>query len=215
LQLLILLNAYTSQTEFPAHAAILASHPVMQSVINSLVLDNSSTECAVGITILAKLLPILAVKACDDLKRLLPSLFLVLGRLVCWEAREPESSLPALSLVSGRSQDTDVLIEPTIDDSRDTIAGDSSAHLPIRSELEWERLEQTFTGATSPPPLQHYFAFLYYLFPCNTLRFLRGPAIYLDKNGLESPYTLNWEDALDEDKIRSKSEVGLSYDCEY
>ena len=157
---------------------------------------------------LTKLLPIFAVKVSEDLKRLLPSFFFVLARLVCWETRHSESTLPALSLTGGRAQDADVLVEPTIDDSRDSITGDSSAHLPIRPEVEWVRLEQTFTGATSPPPLQRYFAFLYYLFPCNTLRFLRNPAAHLEKSGLESPYTVNWEEALDEDKIRSKSEVG-------
>lgn len=180
----------------------------MQSLINSLVLDNSSTECTVGITVLTKLLPIFAVKASEQLKRLLPSLLVILGRLICWETRQPESSLPALSMVGGRNQDSDVLIEPTIDDPGDPVARDSSAYLPIRPEVEWERLEQTFTGATSAPPLQRYFAFLYYLFPCNTVRFLRRPARYLSRNELESPYTLSWEDALDEDKIRSKSEVG-------
>ncbi|KAI0093876.1 hypothetical protein BDY19DRAFT_919402 [Irpex rosettiformis] len=206
LQLFVLLNAYTSQLGFPPHAAVLAAHPLMQSIINSLTLDNSSTECTIGITVLTKLLPIYAVKASEDLKRLLPSLFFVLGRLVCWETRHSESTLPALSLTGGRGQDVDVLIEPTIDDARDSIIGDSSAHLPIRTEVEWVRLEQTFTGATSPPPLQRYFALLYYLFPCNTLRFLRLPAVYLEKSGLESPYTSIWEEALDEDKIRSKSE---------
>ncbi|KAI0085382.1 hypothetical protein BDY19DRAFT_996910 [Irpex rosettiformis] len=120
--------------------------------------------------------------------------------------RHSESTLPALSLTGGRGQDVDVLIEPTIDDARDSIIGDSSAHLPIRTEVEWVRLEQTFTGATSPPPLQRYFTLLYYLFPCNTLRFLRLPAVYLEKSRLGSPYTSIWEEALDEDKIRSKSE---------
>lgn len=167
-------------------------------------LDNSSTECTIGITVVTKLLPIFAVKASEDLKRLLPSFFFILGRLVCWETRHPESSLPALALTGGRGKDVSDLIEPTIDDPHDPV---SVSHLHIRPEVEWERLEQTFTGATSSPPLQHYFAFLYYLFPCNTLRFLRAPAIYLENSGLESPYTKNWEDALDEDKIRSKSEV--------
>ncbi|KAI0703639.1 Hamartin protein-domain-containing protein [Cytidiella melzeri] len=206
LQLFILINAYTSHADFPTHAAVLAAHPLLQSIINCLTLDNSSTECTVGITVLTKILPIFAVNACEDLKRLLPSLLLVLGRLVCWETRQPESSLPAFTLLRGRSHETNVLIEPTIDDPGDAVSGDSSAHLPIRPEVEWERLEQTFTGATSAPPMQRYFAFLYYLFPCNTVRFLRAPAFYLNTSGLESPYTMSWEDALDEDKIRSKSE---------
>ncbi|KAI0818775.1 hypothetical protein BC629DRAFT_1579276 [Irpex lacteus] len=152
----------TSQPGFPAHAAVLAAHPLMQSVINSLTLDNSSTECTIGITVVTKLLPIFAVKASEDLKRLLPSFFFILGRLVCWETRHPESSLPAWPSQAG-GQRRQRSHRPAIDDPHDPV---SVSHLHIRPEVEWERLEQTFT----------------------------------------EPYTKNWEDALDEDKIRSKSE---------
>lgn len=162
-----------------------------------------------GITVLTKLLPIFAVKACEDLKSLLPTLLLVLARIVCWETRQPETLQSPPSL-AGRGRHADVLIEPTIDDPQDHIKLDTGSRLPVRSDLQWERLEQTFVSASSAPPLQQYFAFLYYLFPCNTLRFMRGPALYLSKLGLESLYTVSWEDALDEDKIRSKSEVCLS-----
>lgn len=80
--------------------------------------------------------------------------------------------------------------------------------MPIREDLGWNALELTFDGPQSKAPSAHrYFTFLYYLFPCNTIRFLRYPVKYLDDNGLESLYAVDWEQALDEDKIRSKSEV--------
>ena len=70
------------------------------------------------------------------------------------------------------------------------------------------RNEAPVDGATSAAPSPHqYFTFLYYLFPCNVIRFLRWPVKYFQEGGLESPYTVEWEDALDEDQIKSKSEV--------
>ncbi|CCM02390.1 uncharacterized protein FIBRA_04488 [Fibroporia radiculosa] len=78
---------------------------------------------------------------------------------------------------------------------------------PIREDIEWVRLEQTFDGGTSSAPSAHrYFTALYYLFPCNVIRFLRYPVRYLSDSGLDSPYTIGWDEALDEDKIRSTSE---------
>lgn len=190
-----------------SYAGILAGHPLMQSLMNCLIFDNSSTECTVGISVLTKLLPIFAVKACEDLKRLLPSLLVVLARVVCWETR-PHYILPDLALEAERGHNQDVLVEPMVDDPRDMPVSDNSNRLPIRTELEWERLDQTFVGASvTGPPRQQYFAYLYYLFPCNTLQFLRGAVSYVTKTELESPYTIGWEDALDEDKIRSKSEA--------
>ncbi len=147
------------------------------------------------------------MKACEDLKRLLPSLYVVLARIVCWETRQPYT-LPDLASEATRSRDPNILLEPVVDDKRDEFASDNSNRLHVRSELEWARLDKTFTGtASSAPPRQQYFAYLYFLFPCNTIRFLRGPVSYLTERDLESPYTVSWEDALDDDKIRSTSEV--------
>lgn len=85
-----------------------------------------------------------------------------------------------------------------------------SRTLNAKPDLEWQRLESTFEAATSSaPPSQQYFTFLYYLFPCNTIRFLRGPTQYLIDKQVPSPYTVDWEEALDEDQIKSRSEVSL------
>ena len=179
----------------------------MQSLIYCLIFDNSATECTVGITVLTKLLPVFAVKACEELKRLLPSLLVVLARIVCWETR-PYYTMPELALESFGGRNPESLVEPVVEDRRDQPVPDSDNRLPIRSELQWKRLDQTFIGASATaPPRQQYFAFLYYLFPCNVIRFLRGPISYLGETTLESPYTLSWGEALDEAKIQSTSEV--------
>ncbi|KAI8998572.1 hypothetical protein BD414DRAFT_533409 [Trametes punicea] len=203
LQLLILLNAYTSQPSFPDHAHVLASHPLMVSLLYSLTFDNSSTVCTIALTILIKLLPIFAVKACEQLKRLLPHFLIVLARIICWKERQ--SSAPIIPVLPD-PEDSDDEEALASDDDGDTDR-EGSRPLPIREDIEWERLELTFDGpASKAPSPDRYFTFLYYLFPCNTIRFLRYPVRYLSDNGVDSLYAMDWEDAVDEDKIRSKSE---------
>jgi len=204
LQIFILLGAYTSHPEFPKVAPVLAAHPLVTSHLYSLLFDSSSTAVIVGVTVLTKLLPIFAVKACEDLKHLLPLLLAVLARLICWREREdlplsPVSS-PNADIASGEDSDGE---------DQEGFEEGTYTHL-IREDLEWARLGQTFHGGASSAPSPHrYFTVLYYLFPCNTIRFLRYPVQYINDSGLDSPYTIGWDEALDEAKIRSKSEVSV------
>ncbi|KAI0374969.1 hypothetical protein BV20DRAFT_1033007 [Pilatotrama ljubarskyi] len=203
LQVLILLNAYTSQPTFSEHAHVLASHPLMTSLVHSLIFDNSSTVCTIALTVLIKLLPIFAVKACEQLKRLLPLLLVVLARILCWKERQSSSPIIPVLPDPDDSDEEDALAS---DDDED-VEREGSRSLPIREDIEWGRLELTFDGpASKAPSPDRYFTFLYYLFPCNTIRFLRYPVRYLADNAVDSLYAVDWEDALDEDKIRSKSE---------
>ena len=126
----MLLSAYTSQPNVADHGAVFASSALVQSLIYALILDNSSTECTVGITVLTKLLPMFATKACEDLKRLLPSLYVVLARIVCWETRQPYT-LPDLAADAVRGDTTDDLVEPIVEDKRDEFVSDNSNRLPI------------------------------------------------------------------------------------
>ncbi|KAL6300529.1 Hamartin protein-domain-containing protein [Sparassis latifolia] len=186
LQLLILLNSYISQPAFPLSAAVFAAHPLATSLLHCMLFDNSSSECTIGLTVFTKLLPILAVKACQHMKRHLPHLLAVLARIVCWRVRRP---------AHGEDEQDDSHLHPSVPAP------------PIREDIGWVRLEQTFEGSASSAPSPHrYFTFLYYLFPCNVIRFLRYPVTYLKQNGLDSPYAVDWDEALDEDQIRSRSE---------
>lgn len=195
LQLLILLDCFTSDPDFQSHATDFARHPLMNSLLNSLLLDNSSTICTIGLTMFVKLLPIFAVKACEELKLLLPRLFVILARIICWEELS-SSVLPS----------TKTAEDARLGAGKQPEVYGGLAALELRPELGWERLELTLS-TSSTPPLDAYFSSLYYLFPCNLLRFVRGPAAYLRNRDYESPYIVSWEDALDEDNIRSKSEV--------
>ncbi|KAG1782696.1 hypothetical protein EV702DRAFT_397144 [Suillus placidus] len=201
LQLLILLNRYTSEPSFQSLAAALADHPLLDSLLNSLLLDNSSTVCTIGLTVIVKLLPIFAVKACEELKIMLPRLLAILARIICWKER----FVPKPVFKEG-AEDTD---ESSADGDAQASAYNeftASSSLPLRPELGWERLELMFNTASSAPPPGIYFSCLYYLFPCNLLHFLRGPSAYMNDRCYESPFSISWEDALDEDNIRSKSE---------
>lgn len=202
LQLLILLNRYTSEPSFQPLAAALADHPLLDSLLNSLLLDNSSTICTIGLTVIVKLLPIFAVKACEELKLMLPRLLAILARIICWKERSV--SKPAFE------EGVDDIDECSTNDDAQVSAINqftASSNLPLRPGLGWDRLELMFNTASSAPPPGIYFSCLYYLFPCNLLRFLRGPSAYLNDRRYESPFSISWEDALDEDNIRSKSEV--------
>lgn len=201
LQLLILLNRYTSEPSFQSLAAALADHPLLDSLLNSLLLDNSSTVCTIGLTVIVKLLPIFAVKACEELKIMLPRLLAILARIICWKER----FVPKPVFKEG-AEDTD---ESSADGDAEASAYNeftASSNLPLRPELGWERLELMFNTASSAPPPGIFFSCLYYLFPCNLLRFLHGPSAYMNDRCYASPFSISWEDALDEDNIRSKSE---------
>jgi hypothetical protein len=203
LPLLTLLNAYACQNSFDSCVAALANHHLMSSLLSSLLLDNSSTVCTINLTLLIKLLPALAVKACSELKRMLPRLFVILARLICWKERPPFHAL----------LDTDSTT-PTHEVEALRLVYDPIPKLKVRMNLGWERLESTFdaTHSSAPNP-SVLFSVLYYLFPCNTLIFLRAPLLYLTERDFESPYTVSWEDALDEDELRSKSEVSNLLPC--
>lgn len=195
LQLLILLNLYTSSPSFQASSPVLATHDLMSSLLTSLLLDSSSTVCTIGLTLMVKLLPIFAVHACNELRRMLPTLLAILARVMCWKERPSSIPLEPLDEVS------DAVIEGELET-------DDRHVLQVRSNLDWHPLEVTFTAtASSAPSPRQYFSVLYYLFPCNVLRFLRNPVKHLHNHGLETPYTVDWAEALDEDQIRSKSGV--------
>jgi hypothetical protein len=155
--------------------------------------------CTTGLTVLVKLLPIFAVHASEDIRRLLPRLLAVLVRIISWKERPLRSSASSTFQLEDPSTEAEIDLDHELQDDRP---------LHARADLGWERLELTFDAtASSAPCPRAFFTRLYYLFPRNTLRFLREPVIYLEENAITSPYTVSWEKALDEVKIRTKCEV--------
>jgi hypothetical protein len=204
LQLIGLLNRYTTEPLFEQHACVLAAHPLMSSILTSLLVDNSITACAISLTMLTKLLPIFAAKDHSTLKRMLPQLLAVLARALCWCKRAPPA--PVHSPIPESI---------TPDEEHSAAEGDCSIQtaegsrvLDLNPDLLWERLELSLDSTAAPgPPPQQYFTFLYYLFPCNLIAFLRDPVGYLNERHVERPYAVDWEDALDHELVKNKSEV--------
>lgn len=206
LQLIGLLNRYTTEPLFEQHASVLALHPLMSSILTSLLVDDSTTACTISLTMLTKLLPIFAVKACSALKRLLPQLFAVLARVLCWPEGAPSTSTHS-PLPDGTASDEE---HGTDGGEIPGQATETKRTLDANLDLQWERLELSFDStATSAPSPERYFTFLYYLFPCNLIAFLRDPVRYLAERKVERPYAVDWEDALDHEQIKTKSEVGF------
>ena len=136
-------------------------------------------------TLLVKLLPLFAVHASANLKEILPQLLLILARVLCWKER------------------------PTVETERDLLDPLSAIPpLELNTDVEWERLEATFYATAATPPDPHrFFTFLYYLFPCNVLRFLRTPHLYLTEYEYPSPFTQEWNNVINPKELKSKAEV--------
>jgi len=165
----------------------------MKSLANSLFLDNSSTVCTAAINLFIKLLPYFAVNARERLRQLLPNLLAILARIMCWRERLPTVNDPLIR------HDEEFEKE---------LYSDATRPVHIRPEVNWTKLEMTFTSEPSlPPSSRNYFSMLYYLYPSNTLKFIRGPVAYLTESSIDNPYVEPWDVALDERMIQRKSEV--------
>jgi hypothetical protein len=185
----MLLDTYTSSPTFPSDSApLIASHPLIISLIRSLLLDGSSTLCTIGLSVLVKLMPVFAIKACECLRKVLPLMLAVLARVICWKGSAPTVNKE--------------LDEPPAET-------DQIREIPplICEDLHWNLLEHSFETTSSAPSAQKYFAFLYFLYPCNVIRFLRKPVQYLNEREIPCPWAVGWYDVLDEDNLRSRSEV--------
>lgn len=169
----------------------------MLNLLYSLFLDNSSTAATLGITLLVKLLPFLALHAREDLKGMLPKLLAILARIMCWKERR--ASKGGIQLSEGIDADLERELEY-----------ETNPVLDISPDIQWERLEMSFHAAASlPPSSRTYFTMLYYLYPANLLKFLRSPAEYLRESGLSSPYVQTWEQAFEADEVQRRSKVCL------
>ncbi|KAG7092375.1 hypothetical protein E1B28_008733 [Marasmius oreades] len=194
LQLMIFVNMYISAPSFtPSTAAILVEHSLMENLIRSLLLDISTTACTIGLIVLTKLIPIFAVHTSSNLTAMIHHLFAVLARILCWQPR----SISPLTQPGLSSTDSDSWEEEFKE-------MDTSSFCP-RHELDWQPLDLAFDGPSSVPDCRRYFGFLYYLFPCNLLKFLRDPVHYFGDSKFKSPYQLDWSGVLNETRIRSLS----------
>ncbi|EIN07442.1 hypothetical protein PUNSTDRAFT_105179 [Punctularia strigosozonata HHB-11173 SS5] len=193
LQMLSLLDVYTSRASLSC-ARILAAHPLMSSLLHTLLLDNSSTVCTMGLTLMTKLLPMFAKEASDSLKGMLPDLLSILARMLCWKHRQVGTP------PSPESEGA----EPSDEDDDPPASQEEKRELFIRDDIPWKCLQATIN--TTPPSPHQFLTILYYLFPCNVIRFLRDPLPYLEQYNIKSPYTISWEEVLDEVQLKTRVE---------
>jgi hypothetical protein len=145
LKLSVLLGSVVRSPEFPVRE--FAGHPILDSLLLSLVVDGSSTLFEIEIATLATLLPQFAVHAADTLIRILPFCYAILARVVCWKPRSKPSDLlegeAAQSDTSSQTHQSD----PEIDTAQTS---------QIRSNLDWQKL-----GTNTPFHWMHCLNSLY------------------------------------------------------
>ncbi|KAG9103706.1 hypothetical protein FRC06_008700 [Ceratobasidium sp. 370] len=148
--------------------------------------DQSATQFSIGVTSLIMLLPALAVNAPARLNSCLPPLATILGRVVCWKTQESE---PCNASPGSPKQ---------------TTASRQKGWI-VREELDWKQLDDSSKSSVAPNETRLYFTFMYGLYPCNTIAFLKDPVTFLRRHNYESMFTKDWDVILDEDEIKSCS----------
>lgn len=214
LQLLSLVDSLLSHSSFLDISSNLLAHAFMDSMLRSLEIDNSASVCAVELSILVKVIPALTIRAYDPFKDIMARLFAVLGRVLCWKARtrrSPDIRVPYSDLLDYNDEAlVSELERKEAEEELEDFQESWQVKLKIREDLQWKRLERTFDMSTSSNPSpRHFFAMLYFIFPCNVIRFLRNPSSYLMEKNVESPWTVGWDEALDDSQIRSAATVRL------
>ncbi|KAG8685131.1 hypothetical protein FRC09_014943, partial [Ceratobasidium sp. 395] len=168
-------------------AVSFANSPLLNSLLISLQVDQSTTQFSIGITSLIMLLPALAVNAPGRLNSCVPSLLTILGRVVCWKIRDSEPQ------------------DVSAESPKQTTAPRQKGW-KVREDLGWKQLDNSSESSVAPNETRLYFTFMYGLYPCNTVLFLRGPVAFLRQRNYESVFTKDWDVVLDEDEIKSSSQ---------
>jgi hypothetical protein len=214
LQVVILLSQLARQPELDIRQ--FATSSLFSSLLLSLQVDKSTTVFSVGIAVLIMIFPKLAIEAPEALNAALPRLFSILARVVCW-AQAPDTVLgpgkPGGDLTDSSSETSSPLATERFRKTYQLV-----------KEVEWSilgmiyirrftflktfSLESSFDlAARSPPDANLFFQFLYGLWPCNTLVFLRNPVEYLKSADILCPFVGGWEEVIDTDEIHSKMKV--------
>ncbi|SAM81798.1 uncharacterized protein UBRO_03054 [Ustilago bromivora] len=184
---------------YPIHAYHITSTALPRMLILSLQLDTSTTCVSLGVTALIMLIPHIPNWIANGGAGGLPTLLSIFARIVDWRRL-------------GHGWESRVGDHPELEEMRRerdeefTEIDRLGKRLNIKPSLRWNRLESTFdTTMSTPPNAEHLFTFLYGLFPCNIIRFLRSPIDYLRKASFDSPFEGPWEDMMDEVAVQSRS----------
>ncbi|KAI8083147.1 Hamartin protein-domain-containing protein [Halteromyces radiatus] len=157
LQIVYLLSEFMLRKRSHAHEIL--ETPLFQSMLKSLMYDNSTTLIAISVTNLIMLLP----RICSFLPPYLPQLFYIFARAISWDQlrdmRKKQHSLTASSPSTKQKTDWDC------------------------ADYTFSKL----AAPPSNPQTGPFFTALYGLYPCNFLNFLHKPYAYFKKNGFTVP----------------------------
>lgn len=184
---------------YPIHAYHITSTALPRMLMLSLQLDTSTTCVSLGVTALIMLIPHIPNWIANGGAGGLPTLLSIFARIVDWRRL-------------GHGWESRVGDDPDLQQMRREKDEEFSEierlgkRLNIKPALRWNRLESSFdTTMSTPPNAEHLFTFLYGLYPCNVIRFLRSPIDYLRKASFDSPFEGPWEDMMDEVAVQNRS----------
>lgn len=178
------------------HAYHIVSTPFVRLLILSLQLDTSKTSAALGSFALATLIPHIPNWIANGGAGGLPALLSILARIIDWRKLGPQWEERTSALLGPDGQEAEEWAQ----------VQRISRRLQVRPEIDWKRLDTHFDTVSPPPPdAEKLFTFLYGIFPCNVIRFLRAPVDYLRKAEYESPFQADWDDILDETAVQNKA----------
>ncbi|KAL7411490.1 hypothetical protein BDY24DRAFT_132146 [Mrakia frigida] len=200
----------------PSLSSFLADSELLDALLTSLQLDTSTTVFQLQVTILQVTL----TGAPAALASRLPEVFVILARAICWKERhhlldgdegDPGGSgisvMRALQPLRPAPSQRRQSGLPASDDS-DSEEEEAS---PPKKALDWKRLDFSFDSAPAPPPDTFpLLSYLYYVWPCNVLGFLRDPAKYLhEKDRLTNIEGKEWEEVFDRQEVGDRSKALL------
>ena len=167
----------------PPHLDLVSKTPLIEHLLQCLMIDTSNTVVQIALTVLIMFLPHVP----SSIKAHLPRLFLIYSRLLCWDqAEKPRKDDEELSLE-----------EEELSDLEKSPSGQEQENRP-----GWEKLENVESGDDSQPPdVSYYFTFLYGLYPMNFTNYLKKPRKYL--KSIHFPRADQLE--LDQDLIRART----------
>ncbi|KAI9827140.1 MAG: hypothetical protein M1832_005276 [Thelocarpon impressellum] len=168
----------------PPHLYEVLKTPLLDHLLQCLMIDTSTTVVALALTTLLMFLPHVP----SSLVPYLPRLFAVYARLVCWERPLPSPT------------DDEPLLERA---DPDKAAASPASEPGLYADPAWDTLHRSPDAAdAAAPDLTHYFTFLYGLYPLNLASFIRKPAKYLR----DAHFPVADELALDQRAIHHRTE---------
>lgn len=164
--------------------------PLFNSLLLCLEHDTSTTVVSLSMTILIMVIPHIP----DKLGQMLPRLFGIFGRILCWDKLSAVQRRTAAFAKDEQSKEDE---EEHKEDNE--ISGDRMG--------SWLRLDSSFDIANSTPPkCTQYFTFLYGMYPINFLEYLRTPAAYVRGGTGLSKENDSTDQSFDDELIRGRAE---------